>query len=410
MARTAAVGTPEARPPARRGRDLSRLATTALLVATVVSIVWGVTTMARSNANAQQAFDQASLARAVTDDATGLLTATLAAQAGLRGYLATEDVGFLHQYRVGIKDIGVRSAALEDALAADPHGADDGATVQATAAATVDEFHATLDVVRLVGFDAARERLELGTSRVLTADLRAAVTHLTNGSARGAERAVEEASEDLRQNTTAALTTASLVVVSLAVLAVVLRQRTTWTRQRETLLAEVQRLSLEDPLTGLANRRALTAHLESLLERDAQADDVGVVFLDLDGFKEVNDTHGHSVGDQYLAAVAQHLAARVRRQDYAARVGGDEFVVVVHDLARGSGLTDVTARVVEAVEAASAQCVARFGPPGVGVSVGTGRLSEVPPALLDTVGAADALLVRADTAMYAQKAAHRAAA
>jgi diguanylate cyclase (GGDEF)-like protein/PAS domain S-box-containing protein len=97
--------------------------------------------------------------------------------------------------------------------------------------------------------------------------------------------------------------------------------------QQAALLRELEAKALHDPLTGLANRALLFTELELLLAR-RQSLGVAVAFLDLDGFKQVNDTRGHRVGDEVLRHVATRLRQTVRAGDVAARIGGDEFVVV----------------------------------------------------------------------------------
>lgn len=83
-----------------------------------------------------------------------------------------------------------------------------------------------------------------------------------------------------------------------------------------------------DPLTGLPNRRALVQALERMFAHgQRQQMGVQIAFIDLDGFKAINDTHGHEVGDQFLMAIAQRLQGLLRTEDMAARLGGDEFVV-----------------------------------------------------------------------------------
>ena len=100
----------------------------------------------------------------------------------------------------------------------------------------------------------------------------------------------------------------------------------------ESRLAEEARI---DNLTGLPNRFAVLEHLERTLsglvvkEVSARCGTIGVMFLDVDGFKSVNDTHGHAVGDVVLRDIAQRLRGSIRDVDFIARLGGDEFLVVV---------------------------------------------------------------------------------
>ncbi len=96
----------------------------------------------------------------------------------------------------------------------------------------------------------------------------------------------------------------------------------------QSLLARIEQLAYTDPLTGLANRRRLEERVETALW-DARADDsaLALLYLDLDGFKAVNDRFGHAAGDELLVATAQRLKRRLRRGDLLARLGGDEFLV-----------------------------------------------------------------------------------
>lgn len=147
-----------------------------------------------------------------------------------------------------------------------------------------------------------------------------------------------------------------------------------------------------DSLTGLANRRALERTLEAALVRAGGRErSVGVVMLDLDGFKAINDTHGHAAGDAALREVAARLRACVRERDLVARLGGDEFVVVLTDL-------EAVSAVADSVERVRAALTPRFGELELRAAIGV--------ALFPTDGSsAEVLLESADRAMYDDKSA-----
>ncbi len=154
-----------------------------------------------------------------------------------------------------------------------------------------------------------------------------------------------------------------------------------------------------DDLTGLPNRRAMTAHLDVLLDRVAEGASPGavVLYLDLDDFKAVNDTHGHAAGDQLLRAVAARLRACVRSRDVVARFGGDEFVVVLEGEPETVAPAVVASIVRALAEPVVVGAVVASGRPSIGVAtVGTGERAA--PATL---------LSRADTEMYRAKRRHR---
>ena len=113
---------------------------------------------------------------------------------------------------------------------------------------------------------------------------------------------------------------------------------------------KLESLALNDPLTGLANRRLLAEKLSMILahaQRNKSA--MAMVYLDLDGFKQINDTLGHSAGDTLLKLVAGRLAATVREEDTVARMGGDEFVIALWNVSDTDDAAKVTSKVVEAV-------------------------------------------------------------
>ena len=113
---------------------------------------------------------------------------------------------------------------------------------------------------------------------------------------------------------------------------------------------QLNHLAFHDALTGLGNRNLLAECMESEIERSRRSGiPIALIFIDLDGFKTINDTLGHAVGDELLKQVAQRLRGTIRRADMAFRLGGDEFVVLAPDMLRiedGAGLADKLLRAV----------------------------------------------------------------
>lgn len=120
--------------------------------------------------------------------------------------------------------------------------------------------------------------------------------------------------------------------------------------ERKAVEERLDRLAHYDPLTGLPNRSLLLDRLEQASERARrQGTRLGLLFLDLDHFKEINDAHGHSAGDELLREMAQRMKSAVRAADTVARLGGDEFVVLLPDLADRQDPERVARKLIEAL-------------------------------------------------------------
>jgi diguanylate cyclase (GGDEF)-like protein len=152
-------------------------------------------------------------------------------------------------------------------------------------------------------------------------------------------------------------------------------------------------LALTDPLTGLANRRLLVDRLAmAMVQARREQTQLALLYLDLDGFKDINNTMGHAAGDVLLKLVAGRLQATVREQDTVARLGGDEFVIVLGEVEADEAVR-VATKVIESV---SRPYEIDGQPAHVTVSVGIGLY----PINGDE---AEALMKSADLALYEAK-------
>jgi diguanylate cyclase (GGDEF)-like protein len=152
-----------------------------------------------------------------------------------------------------------------------------------------------------------------------------------------------------------------------------------------------------DPLTDLVNRRGLERELKRALAYVKRYGTSAVlVYLDLDGFKSINDRHGHAAGDAVLKAVAMVLARQVRASDLVARLGGDEFVVLLWNLAEADAQGKA-----RSLEAAVSRMTATHGGATLSVGASAGNTMLLP---LDTPAG---VLERADRAMYVRKISRR---
>jgi diguanylate cyclase (GGDEF)-like protein/PAS domain S-box-containing protein len=154
-------------------------------------------------------------------------------------------------------------------------------------------------------------------------------------------------------------------------------------------------LAYNDALTGLANRTSLSPALEQAIERTRRhRSKLAGVFMDLDGFKQINDAHGHAAGDAFLVEVARRLRKGLRASDVVARLGGDEFFVVLEQMQD----TPAVERVVSKLAAEVLKPYELFGGVKTRISASLG-VSIFP----DDAGDAATLMAHADKAMYAAK-------
>ncbi|MBB4844638.1 diguanylate cyclase (GGDEF)-like protein [Paucibacter oligotrophus] len=173
-------------------------------------------------------------------------------------------------------------------------------------------------------------------------------------------------------------------------------------KQLQSANAELRRRAFLDPLTDLPNRLLFEDRLQHALNRSGREeqragppnrmDRVAVLCIDLDGFKPVNDSFGHAAGDEVLRQVAQRLAATARERDTVARIGGDEFVLLMEDV---PSMADCAALALRLLAALAEPIVVQGQPLQISGSVGI--------AVFPDHGEAHKLMVQADAAMYSAK-------
>jgi diguanylate cyclase (GGDEF)-like protein len=152
--------------------------------------------------------------------------------------------------------------------------------------------------------------------------------------------------------------------------------------------------AMYDALTGLPNRKLFFDRLEASLALDSRYDRrLALLYIDLDGFKTVNDTMGHEAGDELLKRVSVLLADSVRKSDTVSRLGGDEFAVLLNEVTNVGDAALVGEKIVSALRA---PIVLKTGPATIGASVGVSVYPE-------HGGSAELLVQKADQAMYASK-------
>ena len=157
----------------------------------------------------------------------------------------------------------------------------------------------------------------------------------------------------------------------------------------------LDRLAHQDSLIDLPNRRGFMRQLDMLIGRVSRyGESAAMLFVDLDGLKAINDGHGHKAGDEALIRVAELLSEGVRQGDCVARIGGDEFgILLAHSDEKSARETAV--RLAEIVAAARFACGDK--PLKLGVAVGV--------TMIEQDDQPDAIMARADSAMYKKKAA-----
>jgi diguanylate cyclase (GGDEF)-like protein len=313
------------------------------------------------------------------------------AESGQRGYLLTGRQEYLRPYERAIEDIGAQMEETRELLADKPEAIALYWNVDKLLRLKLAELQHTIDVRRSEGFDTALAIVNTDVGAFEMRDIRVNIEaiqrQLQSRKAAELARSAQRSSNTLFGTILGGIVVAVLSAAAYLVIAWELHER----RQ---LAARVEAQANQDALTHLPNRRFFVQWLGfNLAQAKRDGGDLALMFIDLDGFKAVNDRHGHDAGDALLVHIARRFRATLRESDLLARVGGDEFALIAPNAKDGRELGQLAQRLLNALSDAGAPKLS--GEP-VGASIG---IAFYPDDAEDLQG----LVAAADAAMYAAK-------
>ncbi|MCI0150325.1 diguanylate cyclase [Paraburkholderia sediminicola] len=314
------------------------------------------------------------------------------AETGQRGYLLTGDESYLLPYKKGIRDLDDTVLQLQQVVAGDERSMELVRSIEHAKTDKVTELARTIELARSGNRSAAIVLVQTNEGRRYMDELRHDLDLLLGDWRERRRVATLDAHQRLVFGS-AALAAVAILVCCLMVYTVFVQRRAF--ERVHAWSAALDQEAAQDALTGLPNRRRLLSAIDALAARTGPGfRRIGLLYLDIDGFKGVNDALGHSAGDTLLRRLAESLRAATRQNDMLARVGGDEFVLLASDCGDDGQLRELAGRLISCVSVVGEQQYGgRFL---IGVSIG---IATYP----DRVETVEALLDVADAAMYASK-------
>jgi diguanylate cyclase (GGDEF)-like protein len=315
------------------------------------------------------------------------------AESGQRGYLLTGREEHLRPYVRALEEIGGEIVEAREALAEEPEALQLFWKVDALVRFKVAELQHTIErkqdsefepvlhvagtYAGVQGMDALRARIEQ-IQKLLRAKVKAELA-----------RAAERSSLTLIGALLTGIIVASLAVAAYLVIA--------WDlRARRQLASRIEEQANRDSLTQLANRRSFKESLElALAEARRDGSHVGLLFVDLDGFKTVNDQHGHDTGDGVLVEIARRFAQSMRESDLLGRLGGDEFALMAPRARDGHELAQLAQRLLRSLIDPNQPKLSEHS---IGASIGIALFPADASDLQELMAAADAAMYEAKRA------------
>ena len=324
---------------------------------------------------------------------TELQQLALHAESTGRAYLLVADAALQQRYEDLLPRMDREIAALADLLATDRSEALFVTTIKNRTDARFAFLSKLMQERTAAGVDAVVKAASVGTGRAEMSYVTAALTELKNGQQAQLREYLTQRDRLMQQLW---MVTIAFVVAGLALASWGYAETRKADADRRSHERQKEHMARHDPLTGLANRRELQDRLDERIADAARRGSVlALMYIDLDGFKDVNDTFGHDSGDELLMDVARRLRGALRQDDLIARLGGDEFVVVLAPLHSADDIAFVADKLIDvialpyALESGAAKITASLG-----VALFP-RDGESPKSLL----------VAADRALYAAKSA-----
>ncbi len=329
---------------------------------------------------------------ALLTEANDVLHDLESAESGQRGYLLTGNADYLLPYYKSANYLSGTMLRLQRVAAGDARSREIVRRVEQVEAAKMAEIARTVALARSGNRDAALTLVKTNEGRLYMESLRQDLGLLLSEWRQRRTEATEDAQE--RVLLVAAVLAVFAVLVGFLLIYAIFVQRRAFAKVH-AWSEEADRQASHDPLTGLPNRRHLQAAIDALeSETRNGARRLALLYLDIDGFKSVNDALGHSAGDALLRRLAQTLRSSIRSSDVLARVGGDEFVLLAADCGDDASLAELAERLIAGVRTVGEHAYAGRFPIGVSIGIAT---------FPDSAGQVDQLLDVADAAMYEAK-------
>ncbi len=269
------------------------------------------------------------------------------AETGQRGYLLTRNPAYLAPFTSGEEQIQFELAMLEQLTIDNPKQQNNLKQVYLLVGMKMDELRESIVLLNTQGQESALKLVKTNKGKEVMDNLRGILSEMRDEE----HRLLVERSEALEKVKVLALTGQTIGVILLILIStfVVFRTRDLLVLQAKAE-SSLRHMANHDSLTGLATRHLGMEHLSfacSLARRSNCK--AAVLFIDLDGFKAVNDTFGHDTGDNLLVGVAERLLCSVREVDTVVRIGGDEFMIVLSSINNNENTIQVAQKIIDSI-------------------------------------------------------------